>query len=369
MGYRFKVDGTNRLGMRASLITLGNVRTEFPQRIETSTDRFYMDKLPNGFEIKNPSSDIYMVKRAYKEDDLKKLVVSTGFFTSEKEKIKQIREKRPEAVSVLNVSIGRNTNITEIMNKKLISLQYGFKALRIYDSIFLTPEELRTRIRESLKYASDYGIDEQAEATSVVIHPLQKPDLLREKLHIILDETDGSSTKYISPYNAVRQYEVYKDVIDQYEKWNDLFDVPKTWRGNGRTSMMHLMAHYGFDTLSLLTGRVKKKIKYTLKRFDDVSLGYLMPAEHKQRYGNDLLCGCEVDNGFTLPDLTDGYSPQELNGIFRSHEAYASNMEFAFDRPLIIESGNALLDRYRAKEFAKQPFNDLFHIDFRNKHL
>jgi hypothetical protein len=37
--------------------------------------------------------------------------------------------------------------------------------------------------------------------------------------------------------------------------------------------------------------------------------------------------------------------------------------------PLITESGNALIDRYRSKEFARQPFNDLFHIDFGNRHL
>ena len=240
MSYTFNLDGVHRLGMRASQISVGSKKTEFPQREETCTDRGYLQRLPSDIQIRSAPSDLYLVKRKYTEEALKRLIQSSSFFQKEKDRIAGLLSNRRDAITSFNASIARATTITEAMNQRLVGLQKGFDVLRIFDSWDLTPNQLRERIRSSKKYAAEYGIDDDASVIKVSINPIQGPNLLREKLEAIYSETDGASVKYASPLRAPRQFGVIK-AFGEIEKWNDMYDVPKTWRGNGRTSMMHMM--------------------------------------------------------------------------------------------------------------------------------
>ncbi|MGI0141564.1 MAG: hypothetical protein ACREBF_02855 [Candidatus Micrarchaeales archaeon] len=371
MSYKFSVEGVNRLGVRASKTTVGGIQTEFPQRIETNTDRYYLDRLPDDISLPTPPSDIFMVKRSYTQEQLIKLVASESYYNSEKKKIEGIRTKRQNCISVFNLSVGKNTKISDRANLRLLGLQVGFSVQRIFDSYDLTPNELLERIKVSVKYIREHGINEHSDALTVSTILQQLPTVFHEKYQIIMKETDGSAVKYTTPYSVRRQLRIIEQFVEG-DKWQDLYDVPKTWGGNSRTSMMHIMAKYGFDTFSLRTGKRPKNLtrKPILKRFDENSLGYLiMPHEHERRYNDNLMCSCYVCRGQTLADFRDNYTPDEQSKVYRGHEPYASNMEFAMDRTLALESGNELLNRYKRKEFARQPFKEVLGIDFANARL
>jgi hypothetical protein len=259
-------------------------------------------------------------------------------------------------------SFKEKTKMTPTLNEKLVLAQEGFDVVGIYDGYNLTPMDLKAQIKASEKIMDENGI--KPKRINVRIPTMiQRPDILKEKMQIAFQETDGVALKHASINRTPRQHRLIRE-FNSKGGWTHMYDLPNMWRGNSRTSMMHVEQLYGIDSFSLRTRKPPNNpLPITPKRLDIGTLGNLTEQEHQQRHGDELLCACAICMNRSMSDMINNYSPYERYPIFRSHLPYASNVEFAMGRDAILNGGKHLLNRMRAKEFMVQPFLAVYGQD------
>ncbi len=128
---------------------------------------------------------------------------------------------------------------------------------------------------------------------------------------------------------------------------------------------------YQTSPIGNLEGFLVRRILPLQQGFDCDTIGVLRPIEHQNRYGNDLNCktNCPVDRNTTLTEQLSNYTPEERIMLNRIHGAYDEQFKFAMDGHNIMRGNGAVLNDYRMREFATQPFKNILGIDFRQMRL
>lgn len=374
----FEIENIDRLGARAAVIKEKNLGTiEFPQRSITSNDIWHANKameLDEKLNIKFPGQ-VYGVTPSYSKERLFGLQSNKKFLGAEITRIKSQRNKMESNFKFFSPRIAHDIIISSKLNRSILNLQLksDFNVIGIWDSPNISSKLLQKRIETSLSEIEAYSEQQKQNKKRVVIVNIsmaQKIPILRKKALLASESVGAIGFKYVPPENYVSRYNAIKQCLKRSPAFVHIYDVPKTWGGNGKTSLIHLLQFYGFDLFSLKPGNRFDPTELTsipeVKRFDIHTAAYLkVPVEHREIYGDRTACSsnCPIDKGKTLSTILDDFSPEERSTAFRVHEVFDSQMEFAIDRNHIKEGENKLLEHYKGRRFAIQPIHELLGIN------
>lgn len=367
----FKVHRVDEIGARVSHMNAPSFSGDFPQRVATSTDFYAAEELmkPDSRVNIDLPSGIAEIVRQFSAAKLNSMLNPTSF-SKEKKTVNKIANKMGKRMTMLCAMIPRETPITEELNRKLLLLQGDLGAISVHDSVTLSPQALENRITNSIRFLADQGLEEKKVIT-VRMQILQKREVLRKKIELALDNSDGIAFRFTAPDAALQWYNIIKQ-FNEAERWLHLSAVPKTWDANDTSSLIQLMKIFGFDSLSPLTRRIPFKPKVIItKRFDYTTLGVLNPLEHQKRYGDDPNCktNCPVDNGLTYSEQLSNYNPEEMIGRNRVHAVFDEQFKFAEDGVNILKGNGSLLNDYISREFGREPAFKFLGLDPKQRHI
>lgn len=368
-----EVDGISGIGKKtkARAITIKNTAIgdiAFPHRALTPTDLNHANSvIAVSKTLTIPFiSQIYGINRDYSKVKLDAIAKGKSKFEQEMEAIIERANRKDKVFKFLIPNIDQKIPITDAHDDQLIMLQAGLNEIDIFDSSHMGVQELETRIRRDVKLIKEFDGEK---VIAVRINTKQRSVMLEKKLKLIYgtEEIGKISTPYMNPDYAYDKLTLFRNYANK-PKWVHMSGIPKR-ATDGKTSMAHVLAMFGIDSISLRTHKpFEPDHILNVNRSNWRTGAYLdFPNEHRQRYNESLDCmvDCPPDHDKKVEDIMNEYSPEERLSEVRVHEAYETQYGFWETRMKILGEHGELFKLYKSREFLRRYFEGLEGIDFK----
>lgn len=388
---KYKLLGTDEMfGSRAGIIKDVGMEEKTPVRIpnskEVSHADFIEDKnLATITFHQNIIASVKHFKPMRMGEIIKNSEVWFGFQQSLQKFVSRFDDKKVFFKPIFPdyTKDGRKFIFNNDMNKAILEMQLqplepnynnSMELITINDIHSTSPvEQSVKRFVQSRDYIEDSegGISKKP----VVSLKFTKEVVFQQKVRELFNNGfDCFDIEYASIVEQLPNYKFLQKFSEDKDVWLNISQVPRTWSGNKKTSMIHLLQPFGFDSyiLKLTKPFPPDKpfmiVRKNAKRFDGRTLGLITEAEHRKLHGDDLGDKCPICKNRTLNEFFQVYSGAELlKSALDVHEVFDSQKEFLTSREFVKE--NKFKNYIKKKLYMVAPIRKIFGFDLNQRPL
>lgn len=364
---KFKINETDMLGARAGTIKDSVFEIHTPIRVLTSNELEHMEKIkPSNLAIPFLPHPIFEIARYFKPQTIYNFIKDADVCCGLQNMITKTSNKAGQRFTKFHPIIDKKITITEEINRKLLELQIqsNLDCIEILDEYNSTPKSFERRVKKSMEVIED-SKDGIVKTPMPSIRMDTDEIKFEQKIKTCIDfGVPAINLIYSSINGNYQNYSFMQKISKDNEVLIHLSEAERTWRGNKKTSMPHLIFKFGIDSVSLKTrpfnfGLIVPTIA---KRFDSKTLGHIPLNEHNKLHGEDPKCNCPICNGKTISEWYKVWNSMGLlSSALKVHETNASLKQAYVSRKYILE--NEYRKYLRNKLYMKEPFQKLFGID------
>lgn len=324
----------------------GGGTIHLPTRALNSHDMFHQIKLEPTLGQKNLPNPILEINQEFNTSTIQSLEIAEASNVV-KNMVSDTSVAGGLRYTIFHPIVPKSVIETDAVSRKWLEIQFqsDIDWITIRERRGCSPSEFEERLVQSIKIIED---EDPAKTPMPTLYIAEAKSAFVEKLEII--KRHGVSALDIVYASPVSFYANYLALAD-YIKENGLFvhasEVNRSWQGNMKTSMTHILTQFGILSSSAKyrhfihpdaakryqeLSRQKPKV-----RFDGKTLGHLTYAEHVAIHGEEIGCDCQTCDGRTLKEFFDVYkSLGILSSAIRIHEVNQSFKELVAERSAIL---------------------------------